>query len=181
MYPRSICGRLIAVGCGLFGVFCTALLVAVINKKLQFTRSEKFVYQFVREIEMAKKVKIASSNVVKNCWRLYKIQTKLSSALVNSDISDESKRLLIKQARETAVSKQRNLLHSIREVRELKEEQRNLIDASESRIDIYQQNEETNNILKQLNIVTNNLEEKVNSLDKKLETIYDIVSNKKRI
>jgi hypothetical protein len=65
IYPRSTCGRFVAVFSGLIGVFCTALLVAIITKNLEFTRAEKYVYQFVSEIETAKELKHASANVVK--------------------------------------------------------------------------------------------------------------------
>ncbi|EDW26722.1 GL14684 [Drosophila persimilis] len=45
--PNTYCGRGIAVSTGIMGAGCTALLVAVVSRKLELTRAEKHVHNFM--------------------------------------------------------------------------------------------------------------------------------------
>ncbi|CAF3477244.1 unnamed protein product [Rotaria sp. Silwood1] len=63
--PSTLCGRTVAAMTGLVGIFSTALLIAVLTQKLLMNRWEKYVHNFVLDIELAKKRKINAANVIK--------------------------------------------------------------------------------------------------------------------
>ncbi|ESO98187.1 hypothetical protein LOTGIDRAFT_94219, partial [Lottia gigantea] len=63
--PRTHCGRYIAIMTGLCGLASTALLVAVIAKRLEQTRSERYVFNFLSRIHLENKHKNAAADVVK--------------------------------------------------------------------------------------------------------------------
>lgn len=74
--PRSICGRMIAIFTGLMGVGIMALCVAVLARKLEQSRNEKYVHTFVQQIRMDKMRKNAAADVLKQSiliWRLKKM------------------------------------------------------------------------------------------------------------
>ncbi|XP_036363077.1 small conductance calcium-activated potassium channel protein 2-like isoform X2 [Octopus sinensis] len=71
--PSSRCGRFIAIWTGLMGVGITALCVAVLARKLEQTRPEKYVHTFLRRMRLDQRHKNAASDVLKQAlmiWRL---------------------------------------------------------------------------------------------------------------
>lgn len=62
--PRTTCGRVLAIFTGMMGVGLMALCVAVLTRKLEQTRGEKYVHTFVQQIKMDKKYKNAAAKVV---------------------------------------------------------------------------------------------------------------------
>ena len=71
--PNTYCGRGVAVISGMMGAGCTALVVAVLARKLELSSAEKYVHNFVLEIDMEKRLKNHAANVVKHGWRLYRL------------------------------------------------------------------------------------------------------------
>lgn len=74
--PYSVCGRVFAITTGMMGVGIMALCVAVLAKKLEQTRSEKYVHTFVQQIHMDKIRRNAAADVVKQSmliWRKRKL------------------------------------------------------------------------------------------------------------
>ena len=74
--PYSVCGRVFAITTGMMGVGIRALCVAVLAKKLEQSRSEKYVHTFVQQIHMDKIRRNAAADVVKQSmliWRLRKL------------------------------------------------------------------------------------------------------------
>lgn len=49
----------------MIGVFSTALLISVLARKLQLTRSEKYVHHFDLHIQLSKQRKIYAANIIK--------------------------------------------------------------------------------------------------------------------
>ncbi|XP_054723845.1 small conductance calcium-activated potassium channel protein-like [Uloborus diversus] len=74
--PNTYCGRGISVSTGLMGAGCTALVVAVIARKLELTRAEKHVHNFMMDTQLTKRLKNAAANVLRETWLIYK-HTKL--------------------------------------------------------------------------------------------------------
>ncbi|KAK3586812.1 hypothetical protein CHS0354_020022 [Potamilus streckersoni] len=74
MYPNTYCGRIVSVVSGLMGIGTTALLVAVLTSKLEQSRAEKYVYNFVSQVQLDKDLKVASSNVIKQSLKLWKMR-----------------------------------------------------------------------------------------------------------
>ncbi|XP_067652374.1 small conductance calcium-activated potassium channel protein 3-like isoform X1 [Haliotis asinina] len=69
--PSTHCGRFIAVVTGLMGLGSTALLVAVIARRLEQSRSERYVYNFLTRIHLENKRKNAAADVVKLIIRIW--------------------------------------------------------------------------------------------------------------
>ena len=68
--PQSYCGRYISVCTGIFGVGTTALLVAILARQLEQTRSERYVFNMVTRIQIEKQRKVAAANIIKSVLRL---------------------------------------------------------------------------------------------------------------
>lgn len=100
----------IAALTGLIGVFSTALLVAVISQKLELTRSEKYVHNFVTSIQLVKAQKAQAANVVKFGWKIWFLKRR-------------GKHLSLQY-----IQAQRNFLTSIHYMRKIKQQQRKLND-----------------------------------------------------
>ncbi|KAG8143412.1 putative Intermediate conductance calcium-activated potassium channel protein [Naja naja] len=56
--PQTVCGKVVCLFTGVMGVGCTALLVAVAADKLEFTRAEKHVHNFMMDIQCAKEMQM---------------------------------------------------------------------------------------------------------------------------
>jgi len=54
--PNTYCGRAISVFTGVMGSGCTALVVAVLARKLELTRAEKHVHNFMMDNQLSKRV-----------------------------------------------------------------------------------------------------------------------------
>ncbi|XP_033237752.1 small conductance calcium-activated potassium channel protein isoform X19 [Drosophila pseudoobscura] len=70
--PNTYCGRGITLTCGMVGAGCTALLVAVVSRKLELTRAEKHVHNFMMDTQLTKRLKNAAANVLRETWLIYK-------------------------------------------------------------------------------------------------------------
>ncbi|XP_048780527.1 small conductance calcium-activated potassium channel protein 2-like [Ostrea edulis] len=74
LYPVSLCGRFVSVATGLMGVGTTALLITVLAHKLEQTRAEKYVYNFVMRAQRDKEKKMAAADVIKNWIHLCRLR-----------------------------------------------------------------------------------------------------------
>ncbi|EHH59659.1 hypothetical protein EGM_09820 [Macaca fascicularis] len=54
------------------GVCCTALLVAVVARKLEFNKAEKHVHNFMMDIQYTKEMKESAARVLQEAWMFYK-------------------------------------------------------------------------------------------------------------
>lgn len=72
--PNSICGRIIAITTGLMGVGIMALCVAVLARKLEQSRAEKYVHTFVQQIKLDKLHRHAAADVVKQAMMVWKLR-----------------------------------------------------------------------------------------------------------
>ena len=72
--PQSYCGRYISICTGVIGVGTSALMVAVLARKLEQTRLERYVFNMVTRIQIEKKRKNAAANVIKSIIHLYMVR-----------------------------------------------------------------------------------------------------------
>jgi hypothetical protein len=100
----------IATIIGLIGILSTALLISVLAQKLKLTRPEKYVHNFVLNIQLAKERKIQAANVIKYALRVWYLKRKYRP------ISNEY------------IKAQRRLVRSIHFQQQLKHKQKELID-----------------------------------------------------
>ncbi|UJR32826.1 hypothetical protein I4U23_020288 [Adineta vaga] len=108
--PTTYCGRGVAAITALIGVISTALLISVLAQKLEFSRSEKYVHNFVVNMELTKERKNQSANIIKYSLLIW----------------------ILKRRNRTHtpryISAQRNLFRAILLGKQLKQEQKRLID-----------------------------------------------------
>ena len=64
------CGRYISIVTGIMGVITTALLVAIITRKLEQTRAERYVFNFVSRMQNESRKKTAAANAIKSILRI---------------------------------------------------------------------------------------------------------------
>ncbi|KAM6041558.1 small conductance calcium-activated potassium channel protein 1 isoform 3-T4 [Chlamydotis macqueenii] len=76
MVPHTYCGKGVCLLTGIMGAGCTALVVAVVARKLELTKAEKHVHNFMMDTQLTKRVKNAAANVLRETWLIYK-HTKL--------------------------------------------------------------------------------------------------------
>ncbi|XP_076467194.1 small conductance calcium-activated potassium channel protein-like [Babylonia areolata] len=159
--PNTLCGRGIAVVSGMMGAGCTALVVAVLARKIELSRAEKYVHDFVLEVDLDKQLRHQAASVVKRAWRIYQL-TKLRHKAALSQAQD---RQLLKQ--------QSDLLRAIYAIREIKNAQRRLSDNALSMLDVHKAQREIAVQLDSLHCQQRSLEGKVNGLGEKMAIIYN--------
>uniref|UniRef100_A0A4W6FCY7 Calmodulin-binding domain-containing protein n=1 Tax=Lates calcarifer TaxID=8187 RepID=A0A4W6FCY7_LATCA len=117
--PHTYCGRSICLLTGIMGAGCTVLVVAVVARKLELTRAEKHVHNFMMDSHITKRIKIAAANVLRETWLIYK-HTKLSRERDHTRVRMH----------------QRKLLLAIHQLRRVKMEKRTLADQGNTLVDL---------------------------------------------
>ncbi|CAF0773585.1 unnamed protein product [Adineta steineri] len=146
--PSTYCGRGIAAITGIIGVFSTALLVAVISQKLELTRSEKYVHNFVASIQLAKAHKDQAANVVKYGWKVWFLKRKGKHMFIHY------------------IQAQRKLLTSIHFVRKIKQQQRKLNDNYVSLLELF-------NVQRTTSIAADETSQRVVLMERKVDKMED--------
>ncbi|XP_076016869.1 intermediate conductance calcium-activated potassium channel protein 4 [Genypterus blacodes] len=77
--PYTSCGKVVCLFAGLLGVACTAMLVAVVAKKLALNKGEEYVHYFMMNIQTTKRLRHAAANVLRECWLLHRTTLKSRS------------------------------------------------------------------------------------------------------
>ncbi|XP_048185628.1 intermediate conductance calcium-activated potassium channel protein 4 [Perognathus longimembris pacificus] len=70
--PGTLWGKLVCLCTGVMGVCCTALLVAVVARKLEFNKAEKHVHNFMMDIHYTKEMKESAARLLQEAWMYYK-------------------------------------------------------------------------------------------------------------
>ncbi|CAF4638503.1 unnamed protein product, partial [Rotaria socialis] len=138
----------IAAITGIIGVFATALLVAVISQKLELTRSERYVHNFVATIELAKAHKDQAANVLKYGWKVWYLRRKGKSNCIQY------------------IQTQRKLLTSIHLARDIKQRQRKLADNYVSLLELF-------TVQRSTSAVTDETSQRVIVMEQKIDKVED--------
>uniref|UniRef100_A0A3B3URK1 Small conductance calcium-activated potassium channel protein 1-like n=1 Tax=Poecilia latipinna TaxID=48699 RepID=A0A3B3URK1_9TELE len=128
--PHTYCGRSICLLTGIMGAGCTVLVVAVVARKLELTRAEKHVHNFMMDSHISKRIKIAAANVLRETWLIYKY-TKLSRERDHTRVRMH----------------QRKLLLAIHQLRRVKMEKRILADQGNTLVDLCKVREASEGIM----------------------------------
>ncbi|XP_052809203.1 small conductance calcium-activated potassium channel protein-like [Mya arenaria] len=158
--PTTYCGRAIAVMTGMMGAGCTALIVAILAKRLELSRSEKYVHDFVLDVELDKRLKHNASDVMRAGWFVYKYR-KLKT--------DKSK----------IIRHQRKFIHAVENIRDIRAAQRRLIDNSVTLVEIGKYHNEWACAISHMQYKQSILEEKVGSIQTNVEQILKSVTKVK--
>ena len=137
---------------GIFGAGCTALVVAVLARKLELSRAEKYVHNFVMDVELDKQYKIAAANIVKSGWFIYKNN---------------------KQGKMSTVRYyQRKLLKAIHRIREVKQEQRRLMDTV-NLVEVYKTQSNIATMVETMTTTHTSLTSQVQDMEGRLQSIEE--------
>ncbi|XP_011297934.1 small conductance calcium-activated potassium channel protein [Fopius arisanus] len=154
--PNTYCGRGIAVSTGIMGAGCTALLVAVVSRKLELTRAEKHVHNFMMDTQLTKRLKNAAANVLRETWLIYK-HTRLVKRVNPGRVRTH----------------QRKFLLAIYALRKVKMDQRKLMDNANTITDMAKTQNTVYEIVSDMSTRQDSLEERLVSLEEKLISLQE--------
>ncbi|KAK9391065.1 small conductance calcium-activated potassium channel protein 3 [Crotalus adamanteus] len=136
------------------GAGCTALVVAVVARKLELTKAEKHVHNFMMDTQLTKRIKNAAANVLRETWLIYK-NTKLLKKIDHGKIRKH----------------QRKFLQAIHQLRSVKMEQRKLSDQANTLVDLSKMQNVMYDLITELNDRSEDLEKQLGGLESKLEQL----------
>ncbi|XP_062414834.1 small conductance calcium-activated potassium channel protein 2 isoform X3 [Pungitius pungitius] len=154
MVPNTYCGKGVCLLTGIMGAGCTALVVAVVAKKLELTKAEKHVHNFMMDTQLTKRVKNTAANVLRETWLIYK-NTKLVRKMDHARVRKH----------------QRKFLQAIHQLRSVKMEQRKLNDQANSLVDLAKTQNIMYDMISDLNERGEDMEKRIALLETKLETL----------
>lgn len=161
LVPNTYCGRTVCVISGLMGVSCTATMVAVLARKLELSRAEKHVHNFMMDTQLTKRLKNAAANVLRETWLIYKY-TKLVQTISPSKVRTHQRKFL-------------QAIHSLRKVkldqRKLNDNVNTLVDLAKTQTNVYETVCELNTNQTSIEARLRELEDKIGSLQNQLNTI----------
>lgn len=167
LYPNTYCGRFVAVSTGLMGVGTTALLVAVLAQKLEQSRAEKYVHNFVSRAQLDKERKNAASDVIKYVIQLWRMK--------KSHEQNDSKRIRLHG----------KLLQAIAYMREAKNDKAQIgesaigvIEISKTVNDVYDLVENMEGANKELRGKVDSMENKLLDMSSKMDALYAAIMRK---
>uniref|UniRef100_A0A3B4ZC87 Small conductance calcium-activated potassium channel protein 1-like n=1 Tax=Stegastes partitus TaxID=144197 RepID=A0A3B4ZC87_9TELE len=154
--PHTYCGRSICLLTGIMGAGCTVLVVAVVARKLELTRAEKHVHNFMMDSHITKRIKIAAANVLRETWLIYK-HTKLAREKDHSRVRMH----------------QRKLLLAIHQLRRVKIEKRILADQGNTLVDLNKMQNLMYDMLTEVQGCRGELDSHIHSLEKHVEELRE--------
>ncbi|XP_017282352.1 small conductance calcium-activated potassium channel protein 1 [Kryptolebias marmoratus] len=154
--PHTYCGRSICLLTGIMGAGCTVLVVAVVARKLELTRAEKHVHNFMMDSHISKRIKIAAANVLRETWLIYK-HTKLSRERDHTRVRMH----------------QRKLLLAIHQLRRVKMEKRILADQGNTLVDLCKMQSLMYDTLAEVQGCRGELDSHIHSLEKHVEELRE--------
>ncbi|XP_030258392.1 small conductance calcium-activated potassium channel protein 1a isoform X2 [Sparus aurata] len=152
MVPHTYCGKGVCLLTGIMGAGCTALVVAVVARKLELTKAEKHVHNFMMDTQLCKRVKNTAANVLRETWLIYK-HTKLVKKIDHAKVRKHQRKFL-------------QAIHQAQKLRSVKMEQRKLNDQANTLVDLAK----TQNVMYDL---VSELQERSEELDKRIGTLED--------
>ncbi|XP_047229593.1 small conductance calcium-activated potassium channel protein 2 isoform X3 [Girardinichthys multiradiatus] len=157
MVPHTYCGKGVCLLTGIMGAGCTALVVAVVAKKLELTKAEKHVHNFMMDTQLTKRVKNTAANVLRETWLIYK-NTKLVRKMDHARVRKHQRKFL-------------QAIHQARKLRSVKMEQRKLNDQANSLVDLAKTQNIMYDMVSDLNERGEDMEKRIALLETKLETL----------
>ncbi|TRZ09162.1 hypothetical protein HGM15179_017943 [Zosterops borbonicus] len=154
MVPHTYCGKGVCLLTGIMGAGCTALVVAVVARKLELTKAEKHVHNFMMDTQLTKRVKNAAANVLRETWLIYK-HTKLVKKIDHAKVRTH----------------QRKFLQAIHQLRSVKMEQRKLNDQANTLVDLAKTQTVMYDMVSELQERHEELEKRLGALEGKLEAL----------
>lgn len=134
--------------------------MAVIARKLELTRAEKHVHNFMMDTQLTKRLKNAAANVLRETWLIYK-NTRLVKRVSPSKVRTH----------------QRKFLLAIYSLRKVKMDQRKLMDNANTITDMAKTQNNVYELVSDMNTKQELLEERVAAIEDRLGTIQEQLEN----
>ncbi|XP_055723370.1 small conductance calcium-activated potassium channel protein 2-like isoform X3 [Salvelinus fontinalis] len=154
MVPNTYCGKGVCLLTGIMGAGCTALVVAVVARKLELTKAEKHVHNFMMDTQLCKRVKNTAANVLRETWLIYK-HTKLVKKIDHAKVRKH----------------QRKFLQAIHQLRSVKMEQRKLNDQANTLVDLAKTQNVMYDLVSELQERSEELDKRIGMLEDKLDSV----------
>ncbi|KFO33611.1 Intermediate conductance calcium-activated potassium channel protein 4 [Fukomys damarensis] len=154
--PGTMWGKIVCLCTGVLGVCCTALLVAVVARKLEFNKAEKHVHNFMMDIHYAKEMKESAARLLQEAWMYYKHTRRKEPG--------------------AARRHQRKLLAAIYTFRQVRLKHRKLREQVNSMVDISKMHMTLSDLKQRLSDSHEALEKRIDALSGKLDTLSELLS-----
>ncbi|CAM4881884.1 unnamed protein product [Rotaria socialis] len=157
--PTTYCGRNIAVLIALTGIILSAILIAVLLRKLEFSRWETYVYNLVLSTEISKAKNHASANIIKYAIALFRFKQRGRYSSFEYLLA------------------QKKLFTWIKTNRSIRQKQRKLIDACVDRVEPLCSQALTNPINERITQQCVLMQEKMDRLEKRLVEMNGVMES----
>ncbi|XP_004697856.1 small conductance calcium-activated potassium channel protein 1 isoform X2 [Echinops telfairi] len=157
MVPHTYCGKGVCLLTGIMGAGCTALVVAVVARKLELTKAEKHVHNFMMDTQLNKRVKNAAANVLRETWLIYK-HTRLVRKPDHSRVRKHQRKFL-------------QAIHQAQKLRSVKMEQRKLNDQANTLADLAKTQSVMYDLVAELHAQQEDLEGRLAALESRLDAL----------
>lgn len=154
--PNTYCGRGIAITTGVMGHGVTALVVALVARKLELSRAETHVHNFMMDTQFTKRLKNSAANVLRETWLIYK-HTKLMKKVNASRVRTH----------------QRKFLQAIHNLRDVKMDQRKLTEQQNTVADLAKTQSHIQVMVSDMQSSGHNLEKRVVKIEDKLAELQN--------
>ncbi|XP_041697667.1 small conductance calcium-activated potassium channel protein 2-like isoform X2 [Coregonus clupeaformis] len=157
MVPNTYCGKGVCLLTGIMGAGCTALVVAVVARKLELTKAEKHVHNFMMDTQLCKRVKNTAANVLRETWLIYK-HTKLVKKIDHAKVRKHQRKFL-------------QAIHQAQKLRSVKMEQRKLNDQANTLVDLAKTQNVMYDLVSELQERSEELDKRIGMLEDKLDSV----------
>ncbi|XP_032123711.1 small conductance calcium-activated potassium channel protein 1 isoform X2 [Sapajus apella] len=157
MVPHTYCGKGVCLLTGIMGAGCTALVVAVVARKLELTKAEKHVHNFMMDTQLTKRVKNAAANVLRETWLIYK-HTRLVKKPDQSRVRKHQRKFL-------------QAIHQAQKLRSVKIEQGKLNDQANTLTDLAKTQSVMYDLVSELHAQHEELEARLATLESRLDAL----------
>ncbi|XP_061044619.1 small conductance calcium-activated potassium channel protein 1 isoform X2 [Eubalaena glacialis] len=157
MVPHTYCGKGVCLLTGIMGAGCTALVVAVVARKLELTKAEKHVHNFMMDTQLTKRVKNAAANVLRETWLIYK-HTRLVKKPDHARVRKHQRKFL-------------QAIHQAQKLRSVKIEQGKLNDQTNTLADLAKTQNVMYNLMSELHAQHEELEARLAALESRLDAL----------
>ncbi|XP_054434694.1 small conductance calcium-activated potassium channel protein 1 isoform X1 [Pteronotus mesoamericanus] len=157
MVPHTYCGKGVCLLTGIMGAGCTALVVAVVARKLELTKAEKHVHNFMMDTQLTKRVKNAAANVLRETWLIYK-HTRLVKKPDHARVRKHQRKFL-------------QAIHQAQKLRSVKIEQGKLNDQANTLADLAKTQNAMYDLMSELHAQHEDLEARLAALESRLDAL----------
>ncbi|XP_069349889.1 small conductance calcium-activated potassium channel protein 1 isoform X3 [Eulemur rufifrons] len=157
MVPHTYCGKGVCLLTGIMGAGCTALVVAVVARKLELTKAEKHVHNFMMDTQLTKRVKNAAANVLRETWLIYK-HTRLVKKPDQARVRKHQRKFL-------------QAIHQAQKLRSVKIEQGKLNDQANTITDLAKTQSVMYDLVSELHAQHEELEARLAALESRLDAL----------